>query len=116
MQEEEKKEPTYQEKGDKINSQIFRELMALDPEDREEAAINYLESQGAYQEQAQEMLENEEENVKATMEFNKGNNLQPGDEEEFRMMAWADMLARVTPDKETMYQVMKGGRKLLTDE
>lgn len=106
-----KREPSQEEKESAISSQIYRELQAMEPENREEMTTLYLMN-CMDRSQAEDLLLNEEENVEATMKFNQ-EKLQPGDEEKFRMSAWARLLAHRTPDKDLTYQAIQDGENLL---
>lgn len=106
-----KKEPRWEEKASVIWNKIYKELQAMEPENREEMTTLYLMNY-MDRSQAEDLLVNEEINVEATMRFNQGH-LQPGDEADFRMRAWADLLTRNTPDRNETYQAIQNGENLL---
>ncbi len=83
----------------------------MEPENREEMATLYLMN-SMDRSQAEDLLANEEANFKATMKFNQ-EKLQPGDEEIFRISAWAELLAQRTQDKEQVFQAIQNGENLL---
>ena len=106
-----KKEPSPEDKANAIRNKSYKELREMDPENREEMVKLYLMN-NMDRSQAEDLLLNEEANVKATMRLNQ-EKLQPGDEEDFRMMAWADLLISQTPDRDETYQAIQDGENLL---